>query len=76
MTWSGKLLLLAIVFMVLHSVFLRAAVSGNAHLNCAHIWNNTWQTIQQRVDNKLQQVMEAHYDNLKKTGQLAKQIQR
>ena len=38
----------------------------NAHLKCAHTWNNTWQTIQQTVDNKLQQEMEALYDNLNK----------
>jgi hypothetical protein len=38
----------------------------NAHLKCANTWNNNWQIIQQTIDNKLQLVMEAHYDKLNK----------
>ena len=37
----------------------------NAHLKCAKTWNN-WRIIQPIIDNKLQQEMEAHYNNLNK----------
>jgi len=38
----------------------------NAHLKCAKTWNNNWLIIQPIIDNKLQQEMEAHYNNLNK----------
>jgi hypothetical protein len=38
----------------------------NAHLKYAKTWNNNWQIILLIIDNKLQQEMEAHYNNLNK----------
>jgi hypothetical protein len=38
----------------------------NMHLKCATIWHNYWHILQSTIDNKLQQDMEAYYDNLNK----------
>ena len=36
------------------------------HLECATYWNVKWHTIQDTIDNKLQQLMESHYNHLNK----------
>jgi len=42
------------------------------HLECATQWTTIWQMIQATIDSKIQQEMEAHYNNLnKKTGPTA-----
>ena len=37
-----------------------------AHIKCAALWPGTWPSIQDIIDNNLQQDMEAYYDTLKK----------
>ena len=36
------------------------------HLECATHWNVKWHTIRDTIDNKLQQLMESHYNHLNK----------
>jgi hypothetical protein len=36
------------------------------HLECASVWHSSWHIIQVSVDNKIQQRMESHYNQLNK----------